>query len=67
MRDQLAKSLRTDVSYPRLKRFVIEETGLHYFEDKDDDLCERISRRLEATYTKTADDYLNLVSARTEL
>lgn len=35
-----------DPAFPRLKDFVIEATGLAYYDDKDNDLADRIARRM---------------------
>jgi len=46
-------------SYPRLKQYVIEHTGLAYYEDKDRDLAERILQRLEIRGLTDCASYLH--------
>ena len=47
--------------FARLKRYLIDVTGLHYYADKDDDLAARIDRRLAATHLDDLDSYLELL------
>jgi chemotaxis protein methyltransferase CheR len=51
-------SLRLDPDYPRVKRLIIERTGLAYFEEKDEDLSIRIRRRLTALGLSDCASYL---------
>jgi len=50
-----------DPSYGRLKRLVIEHTGLAYYADKDNDFAARISHRLSARGVRDCTSYLRLL------
>lgn len=56
------KSLVLDPTFAELKRYVIATTGLVYFQDKDEDLSLRVTKRLEARALTTCREYLNLLS-----
>ncbi len=47
-----------DADYESLKRYIIRATGLAFYEDKDDDLLERIARRAEESGCSDCSDYL---------
>ncbi|MBI3697472.1 MAG: protein-glutamate O-methyltransferase CheR [Acidobacteria bacterium] len=51
-------NLLADPLYPRLKDYVIESTGLAYYADKDEDLADRLARRLAALGAGACDSYL---------
>ena len=55
-------SILSDPSYPALKRYVLEHTGLAYYVDKDEDLASRLSRRLNARQSRSTAAYLTLLS-----
>jgi chemotaxis protein methyltransferase CheR len=38
-------AILTDSAYAQLKRYILNQTGLSYYEDKDEDLAARIGRR----------------------
>ena len=40
--------IQHDVHYAGLKQFIVNATGLVYFQDKDPDLCHRLERRFNA-------------------
>jgi chemotaxis protein methyltransferase CheR len=50
-----------DPNYGRLKRLVIEHTGLAYYADKDNDFAARISHRLSARGVRDCASYLRLL------
>lgn len=54
--------LAEDPGYPELKARVIESTGLAYYKDRDEDLSERIARRLSKLGLKDCASYLGLLS-----
>ena len=56
-----ALSLKQDASYERLKDFVIQATGLIYFQDKDQDFCNRLERRLDAVQVRDCATYLAMI------
>ncbi len=47
----------SDPSYPALKQYVLERTGLGYYVDKDEDLATRIARRMSARLSRDAAAY----------
>jgi chemotaxis protein methyltransferase CheR len=51
--------LLADPGYPRLKQYLIEATGLGYYDDKDADLARRLSVRLASSGTRDCTTYLN--------
>ncbi len=53
--------LCSDPDYPALKDAVIEATGLAYYRDKDDDLADRLDRRLRAAGAGDCAAYLALL------
>ena len=57
-RDPTDKNLIGQVHFPRLKDYIIQATGLHYFLDKENDLAERIGRRMTALKLSDCDQYL---------
>jgi chemotaxis protein methyltransferase CheR len=50
-----------DPFYPHLKAYLIETTGLKYYEDKDDDLASRIHRRLSSLGIRDCASYHDLL------
>jgi chemotaxis protein methyltransferase CheR len=50
-----------DPSYPALKRYVIESTGLAYYLDKDNDFASRLSARTSELGVNSCGDYLRLL------
>lgn len=44
--------------YPRLKQFVLDRTGLNYYQDKDSDFAERTCRRLASLRIPDCSAYL---------
>jgi chemotaxis protein methyltransferase CheR len=50
-----------DPSFPRLKTFLIESTGLAYYADKDRDLADRVGRRLARLGMRACAPYLELL------
>lgn len=51
----------SDPGYPGLKQHVIENTGLSYYADKDQDLAGRIARRLEARGVQDCTSYRRIL------
>ncbi len=47
-----------DSDYPALKRFILDYTGLFYFNDKDEDLATRLARRFSAKGAASCSEYL---------
>ena len=54
---------RSDPAYVALKEFLIERTGLAYYKDRDDDLVERIGRRLKSLRIDGYGPYAELLRA----
>jgi chemotaxis protein methyltransferase CheR len=50
-----------DPDYAELKRWVLEHTGLSYYEDKDEDFAARVSRRMMAGAAPGCCAYLRLL------
>lgn len=50
-----------DAGYEPLKRYIICATGLAFYEDKDDDLSERVARRAEEIDCGNCSEYLALL------
>jgi chemotaxis protein methyltransferase CheR len=59
------RSLVADPAFSRLKEFIIQATGLHYFQDKDGDLSDRISKRLSAVSVNDCATYLEQLKSGT--
>lgn len=53
--------LVADPGHSRLKEFVIEHTGLTYYANRDEDLANRISRRLSKLGLSDCSSYLRLL------
>jgi chemotaxis protein methyltransferase CheR len=51
-----------DPAYPALKAHVLEYTGLHYYDDKDEDLAARFSRRITARNLRSCTEYRSLLA-----
>jgi chemotaxis protein methyltransferase CheR len=62
MRSRLSDELE-DLDYRRLKRFIIEATGLEYYASRDSLLAERVSGRLRALNMKGCAEYLECLYA----
>src|SRR5664279_4859355 len=58
----LPQELLSHVDFPRLKEYILKSTGLHYFDDKDADLIQRVSKRLTSLRVNDCGDYLRLLS-----
>lgn len=56
-------AILADPVYPVLKAQILEETGLHYYADKDEDLAARIGRRLAACGAMSCGAYRALLAA----
>lgn len=54
-------SLVDDPDFARLKRYVLDQTGLEYFEHREQDLAERIKRCMNARGFQHVGEYLSLV------
>jgi chemotaxis protein methyltransferase CheR len=54
-------ALVTDPGYQSLKHYLIESTGLAYYEDKDSDLAARVGARLGELKLPGCDAYLDLL------
>lgn len=52
------EALVADPSFAALKALIVERTGHHYYEDKDDQLGERIAQRMAASGIGEPADYL---------
>ena len=52
-------------AFDRLKAFVIENTGLAYYQDRDDDLAQRVRRRMENTGLTDLSAYFDRLSSGT--
>lgn len=55
------KQILLDPVYPLLKTYILEQTGLGYYSDKDEDFAARIGRRLAACHARNCAEYLELV------
>jgi chemotaxis protein methyltransferase CheR len=62
MAARAAPTLPLDADFPRLKSLIIERTGHFYYQDKDDLLWERVRRRLQATGTRNASQFIGLLN-----
>jgi chemotaxis protein methyltransferase CheR len=51
-------TILADSSYPALKQYVLEHTGLDYYEPRDEDFAARLGRRLSALGAQTCAGYL---------
>jgi chemotaxis protein methyltransferase CheR len=58
-------SILADPSYPQLKVYVLDHTGLHYYADKDADFAARVLRRMTARGAAGCASYLALVAKDT--
>jgi chemotaxis protein methyltransferase CheR len=52
-----------DSTYPALKQYVLEHTGLDYYAPRDEDFATRLGRRLTAHHSRTCADYLRRLRA----
>src|SRR3569623_1651305 len=48
-----------DSTYPALKQYVLEHTGLDYYAPRTEDFAARLGRRLAAVHSKSCADYLH--------
>lgn len=55
------REIIADRAFPLLKARVLADTGLHYYEDRDDEIADRIGRRLEATGAPDCAAYMELL------
>ena len=55
-------SVLLDPSYAALKQLVLEQTGLQYFAEKDEDLAARLARRMTARNVRNCAEYLRLLN-----
>jgi chemotaxis protein methyltransferase CheR len=55
-------AILADLDYPALKRFILDYTGLFYFNDKDEDLATRLARRFSAKGAASCSEYLKLLT-----
>jgi chemotaxis protein methyltransferase CheR len=60
--DGRAEARRAEASFAMIKQAVIDRTGHHYYEDKDNLLRDRLDRRLTATGCRGLPDYLALLN-----
>ena len=58
---ELSPSLTSDPLHSRLKDFVITATGLTYYADRDEDLAQRIGRRLSKLGLHDCTSYLQVL------
>ncbi len=56
-------AILADPDYPELKNYIVDQTGLAYYADKDEDLAARISRRLAAIDAPDCRSYLRILAA----
>ena len=61
MRPVPCASLITDPGYGKLKEYVIKETGLSYYLDKDEDLAGHLAKRMETVGITGCAEYLSLL------
>src|ERR1700722_14168427 len=54
-------AILADPEYPELKSYIVDQTGLAYYADKDEDLAARLSRRFAATAVPDCRTYLQLL------
>ena len=54
-------ALRSDPDFVTLKRYILDETGLEYYVNREDDLAQRLQKRLTARGMTRAREYLNLL------
>jgi len=47
-----------DSTYPALKQYVLEHTGLDYYASREEDFATRLGRRLAALHSRSCADYL---------
>ncbi|HVV46347.1 MAG TPA: CheR family methyltransferase [Bryobacteraceae bacterium] len=48
-----------DSTYPALKQYVLQHTGLDYYAPRDEDFATRLGRRLAALHSRSCADYLH--------
>jgi chemotaxis protein methyltransferase CheR len=64
-------AILADPDYPELKNYILNQTGLAYYADKDEDLAARISRRVAAIGVADCGSYLRILAGeaprRTEM
>lgn len=54
-------ALQSDPDFVTLKRYILDETGLEYYVNREDDLAQRLQKRLTARGITRAREYLNLL------
>jgi chemotaxis protein methyltransferase CheR len=52
-----------DSTYPALKQYVLDHTGLDYYAPRDEDFATRLGRRLAALHPRNCADYLRRLHA----
>jgi chemotaxis protein methyltransferase CheR len=64
-------AILADPEYPELKNYILDQTGLAYYADKDEDLAARVSRRFAVIDVPDCGSYLQILIAeaprRTEM
>jgi chemotaxis protein methyltransferase CheR len=64
-------AILADPDYPELKNYILDQTGLAYYTDKDEDLAARVSRRVAAVGAPDCRSYLRILAGeaprRTEM
>lgn len=63
MTSRAAPSLRINAPLQALKRWILEQTGLAYYESRDDDFTERIERRMKESGATDPSAYLKLLQS----
>jgi chemotaxis protein methyltransferase CheR len=54
-------AILSDIHFDDLKRYVLNTTGLSYYEDKNEDLAARLARRMNSLQAPDCIRYLNLL------
>ncbi len=55
-------AILADPDYPELKKSILDQTGLAYYADKDEDLAARLSRRFAAINAPDCRSYLRILA-----
>ncbi len=55
-------AILADPDYPQLKNHILDQTGLAYYADKDEDLAARVSRRFAAIDAEDCSSYLGILA-----
>jgi len=59
----IVAALLADPHFPELKRYVLRHTGLSYYSDKNEDLAERLARRMGALHAPDCERYLRMLES----